>query len=61
MTDNTPKTISVKPSASQPGTMDQQWLAIVLFHSDPTRHRDRQKAWQVAREKAIPHATPGDN
>jgi hypothetical protein len=45
-----------RPSADQPGTLEQQLTAIDLYLSTPWRHADPAHAWRQARTLAIPHA-----
>lgn len=47
---------TARPSPDQPGTLEQQLMAIDLYLSTPWRHNDPEYAWQLARAMTIPHA-----
>lgn len=45
----------IRPTADQPGGLFEQIAAIDVYLSDPTRHRNPDGAWTMARRLTMPH------
>lgn len=45
-----------RPHSSQPGTLRQQYDALALYLTDPTRRYDPAGAWQMARRLTMARA-----
>ena len=48
-----------QPTRDQPLQADRQILALRIFWANPTRHIDREKAWERARAQARGQLTRG--